>query len=561
MKHVLEFAQSQRLFGSSHHPTHWFTHRLHSGLPICLSAFFAIFATFLIVSRGHAQADPLASQSSRDDQSAKITVRLELKPEDDPGRFDLRIDNKTVAQAVQDDGHSKNQSIEPGNHVISVVGNGQTNLADYTTKIVCKSEQDDDDEDDHDRDDDDDDHDDDDKDHDDDHDDDDDQDQCKEQDQDQDDDNDHDAQHDSVLSVADDEPEWKVIAQGKGASSLDVEVGKHEQVICTVTNTHRTAASEQPLLQARMEGALAVDADHNGLPSPGDTLEYHVVIANQGNGRATGARFEIALEANTRLVAGTFRSNPDTSDIKEMVDQNAVVAQLGELLAGKSVAFTFRALLNPSAPADLAQVANQGVLKSDQLADVLTDDPTVSGSADPTITPLSGQAALKVTLTDFLFIDVDGNEVVNAGDILLYGLSILNVGARPATEVVVDDQPDGNTTLLDGRVTASQGTILTGNQPGHTQVKVNVGTIAKGARVNISFQLRVNAQVTAPLLTNQALLTLRDQRTGGQLHIVSDDPDTVQLDDPTKTPVGVFSTRIQRISSRLYLPLVTQSGR
>jgi hypothetical protein len=125
----------------------------------------------------------------------------------------------------------------------------------------------------------------------------------------------------------------------------------------------------------------------------------------------------------------------------------------------------------------------------------------------------------------------------------------------------VEDQPDVNTSLIAGRVTTSQGAILMGNQPNDTQVRVNIGTIATGARVNISFQLRVNGTLVAPSIVNQAVLTLRDQRTGGQLHIVSDDPDTPQLDDPTKTPVGVFSTRIRPVNNRLYLPLINQTGR
>ena len=51
--------------------------------------------------------------------------------------------------------------------------------------------------------------------------------------------------------------------------------------------------------------ALANDADGDGVPSPGDTIEYTVTLRNLGNTSATGVGFADVTPEHTTYVAGS----------------------------------------------------------------------------------------------------------------------------------------------------------------------------------------------------------------------------------------------------------------
>src|SRR5262249_5568075 len=62
---------------------------------------------------------------------------------------------------------------------------------------------------------------------------------------------------------------------------------------------------------------------------------------------------------------------------------------IGTLPAGKSVTIKYRVTVNgPSLPLGTMQISNQGTVSGSNFSDVLTDDPSVGGASDPTITPV-----------------------------------------------------------------------------------------------------------------------------------------------------------------------------
>lgn len=65
-----------------------------------------------------------------------------------------------------------------------------------------------------------------------------------------------------------------------------------------------------------------------------------------------------------------------------------VMLSIGTLPAGESVTITFNATVDDPFTGALPQVSNQGTVSGSNFADVLTDDPTVGGTADPTVTPI-----------------------------------------------------------------------------------------------------------------------------------------------------------------------------
>ncbi len=75
----------------------------------------------------------------------------------------------------------------------------------------------------------------------------------------------------------------------------------------------------------------------------------------------------------------------------------SVNLNIGTLPAGKSITITFNVQINNSVPSGTTQVSNQGVVSGSNFIDVLTDDPTVGGTADPTVTPIQATAPPDIT--------------------------------------------------------------------------------------------------------------------------------------------------------------------
>jgi hypothetical protein len=87
-------------------------------------------------------------------------------------------------------------------------------------------------------------------------------------------------------------------------------------------------------------------------------------------------------DPNTAMKNHAAISKKPASSMSSTISLN-----LGTLPAGKSVTITFNATINNSVPPGTTQVSNQGVV-SGNFASVLTDDPDVGGTADPTVTPI-----------------------------------------------------------------------------------------------------------------------------------------------------------------------------
>lgn len=174
-------------------------------------------------------------------------------------------------------------------------------------------------------------------------------------------------------------------------------------------------------------------------------------------------------------------------------------------------------------------------------ADLVGGD-TLPG-ADPAardLPPDNGTASIAVpdlTLSkdDALQVDADSSGDVSPGDTLRYTLVLQNAGASAASNVVIDDVPDPNTSLVAGSVTTSSGSVAVGNTAGDTVVQVSIPSVAAGASVTITYDTLIDDPL-APGVTevvNQATFDSDELPPG-----TSDDPDPPGADDPTVVPVN-----------------------
>jgi uncharacterized repeat protein (TIGR01451 family) len=143
---------------------------------------------------------------------------------------------------------------------------------------------------------------------------------------------------------------------------------------------------------------------------------------------------------------------------------------------------------------------------------------------------------VQATKTDSLFIDADGNSAPSPGDTLRYDVTITNSGNGVATGVVFTDTPDINTSLVVGSVYISgypSAYVTSGNDPGDTMVGVSIGDLTAGATVQITFLVTIGSDGFTTV-ANQGTVAGTNFTT-----VLTDDPDTTALGDPTITLVTI----------------------
>jgi len=132
----------------------------------------------------------------------------------------------------------------------------------------------------------------------------------------------------------------------------------------------------------------------------------------------------------------------------------------------------------------------------------------------------------------------------SVGDTVGYTVTITNRGQVPALNVVFYDELDINARLVIGSVRPSQGTVHTGMTSGDQKVNVQVGDIAPGEVVTITYQVIIGRQLVDSIIDIQDQLLMdvthlsnQGKVTADNLNhpIYSDDPDTPEVGDATTT--------------------------
>jgi|CXWL01.1.fsa_nt_gi uncharacterized repeat protein (TIGR01451 family) len=298
------------------------------------------------------------------------------------------------------------------------------------------------------------------------------------------------------------------------------------------------AVNGTPTLAATMSDALFVDVDGDLQADPGDTVRLTAVITNNGNQNVAGLTFATGIDPNAALVVGAVTTTQGAVTTGNGGGDTSVAVNVGTLVGGGgSVTIQFQVLIADPLPAGIQQLSHQGTATALNVGAMLTDDPGTPASGDPTVTPVVGTTTIVASLSDALFVDVDGDLTADAGDTIQLTATLANTGNQDAAGVTLAVPIDPNAGLVVGSVTTSQGTVTLGNGGGDTSVAVSVGTLVGGAAsVTIQFQVQVHAPLPAGVqqLSHQGTVTATAISA-----TVTDDPDSPAANDPTLTPLGV----------------------
>jgi uncharacterized repeat protein (TIGR01451 family) len=290
--------------------------------------------------------------------------------------------------------------------------------------------------------------------------------------------------------------------------------------------------------------------------SPGDRVEYTIKVTNSGSGPATNVIFSDLIPANSKYVPNSTKLNGaginDVGGTMPYVGGQAINspgAFSGTIAPGGTATITFQVDVDNPLAAGVTQLVNQGTVTSNEVPPVKTDDPSTPTPGDPTVTPLTAAPVLSADKAVTIVKDTPPSGG-SPGDTLHYTVTIINSGNSAATNVVFNDTPDPNTTLVTGSVTTSQGTIAGGNT-GTPPVIVNIGTIpgaGGGASNKVTITFDVQVKPANQLPANVKQVANQGTVSSDQLPAVpTNDPATPAPGDPTITPL-IESPRSKRPS-------------
>jgi len=295
-----------------------------------------------------------------------------------------------------------------------------------------------------------------------------------------------------------------------------------------------TPVTATPNVTATMVDSLLVDLDGDGLTDEGDTLRYTVVLTNTGDRNAGGILFSSSIDPFTTLVLGSVSTTQGTVTSGNTVGDTTVAVDVGTIAGlGGSLTIQFSVKVKDPVPMNVTRVESQGSVTGSNIVSLKTDDPDTPAPQDPTVTPLDFDPLITATLTDILFMDLDGDLLADEGDTLRYLLEITNTGRESASNVQFTTGVSPDTALLVGSVTTTQGHILSGETVGDVTVTVNLETLPANEGVAwVAFLVKINKPV--PLTTFQVacqgLVT-----SNNYPDLLTDDHETVPPADPTVT--------------------------
>ena len=228
-----------------------------------------------------------------------------------------------------------------------------------------------------------------------------------------------------------------------------------------------TGVAATPILAASKTGTLLIDADNNGFVSAGDTLAYQITIANVGNQGASGVTYSDTPDALTPLEVGSVATTLGVVTSGNTVGETTVGVNIGTLPAQTTVVIAYHTIIGASLPVGTTQFVNQGTVASNELPAVLTDDPSQSGSSDPTIIQLAlGQ------ISGVVFNDLNGNGTQNSGEAALALVTITLLDSNGNIVATAQTLPDGSYTF--GNLTPGAYSVVETDPLGYVSTTSNL---------------------------------------------------------------------------------------
>ena len=248
--------------------------------------------------------------------------------------------------------------------------------------------------------------------------------------------------------------------------------------------------------------------------NPGDTIEWTIVVTNEGNQDGTGVVITDNLPS-TELFSEFTASDGGVIDL----DAGTVTWDIGDLAVGESVSVTLSGVIVEQLPGAFPPQAN---------AAEVTDDGT--NGPDPTPENNSDLEDLDITFVD-LAIEKNADTAVTApGEVVTYELSYSNLGTSVATGAVITETIPENTTF--DPTNSTPGWVLNGNE-----ITFEIGEVGPGERGTVVFAVIVDSPLPAGVTEFPNVATITDDGDNGP----DQNLDNNSSDDQRETVINVVA--------------------
>ena len=289
----------------------------------------------------------------------------------------------------------------------------------------------------------------------------------------------------------------------------------------------------------------------------GDTLRYTITVKNYGTENATGVTLRDLIPANTTYVVKSTTLNgsavADPSAGVSALQNGMLINSPANPMAGAMPADASTTTTNVATVSFQVQISknvvdgtlisNQGFVDgsgaaSGPFTEEPSDNPATPVLNDPTTVVVGNLPLVYALKTVQLTGDVNGNTLVDPGDVLQYSITVTNSGSATATGVVLSDAIPANTTYVANSVRMN-GVAVTDPGPGVSPLAngmgVNGGTLAAGSTGVVIFKVQVNPDVaTGAIISNQGSVATAQLPT----LLTDSDGDSTNGYQPTVITVG-----------------------
>ncbi|MGB9594377.1 MAG: hypothetical protein ACPL7R_09615, partial [Anaerolineae bacterium] len=294
--------------------------------------------------------------------------------------------------------------------------------------------------------------------------------------------------------------------------------------------------------------AIVDDTDDNGLFSPGDVVEYTILVQTNLPIPAV-MTFSDQVPPGTALVPGSLSITP----VGHVVSEIPIICT-APVDPGQSFVITFRVVIL----AGTTRICNQGLVSTrceveQCVCDELTDDPytpydddstcfdvvtptaTPTATTSPTATPTPTRQPppgctddVCAWKTDLLVVDGDGDGLPSPGDTIEYEILVQNNLALPSVMTFTDQIPEG-TMLVPGSLSIEPVGEVVSEIPVIFRAELE-------PHQGVTIRFRVVILEGVDRICNRGLVAIRCQEEQCVCDELTDDPDT-PLDDATCTDV------------------------
>ncbi|MEM1246735.1 MAG: LruC domain-containing protein [Acidobacteriota bacterium] len=202
------------------------------------------------------------------------------------------------------------------------------------------------------------------------------------------------------------------------------------------------------------------------------------------------------------------------------------------ILPGETVSADFEidALRGASSPSALPNAADEVGATT-----LPGTDPKERDASGSTVSVTLDLPILESDKTASLLADADNSGTVSPGDTVRYEVALTNSGAGAATDLVLQDTPDANTSLVIGTVVVGGSeVVVSGNGAGDVDVHVTLASLAAGQTSTVQYDVVVAPALAAGIetVTNQGVWTSTEVDP-----VATDDPSVPGFADATIVPV------------------------